>query len=193
MLVFCGAVVALSQSGCGAGNYFRNRAGDLSDVLQGELGWPAIGVYAEVTPLLHTGLDFWRAFPAWGGTAGTFRTRAPEQSEFFGYSVLLWHARDLDTDPAARDPEDLESFPPTHAGTLTHVHELGHAFDDRPCPDVLRPLHWLDVEVDAALGLGVRLRFSPGELLDFLLGWFGADLGGDDAPREPAAEGEEET
>ena len=44
-----------------------------------------------------------------------------------------------------------------------------------------RGLRVLDCAVGASLGVGVRVGFSPGHLLDFLLGWFGLDLAGDDA------------
>ena len=53
---------------------------------------------------------------------------------------------------------------------------------------------WTHLEAAAALGVGVRLGFNPGELLDFLLGFFGADLYGDDLARgemEPHAKSAE--
>lgn len=36
------------------------------------------------------------------------------------------------------------------------------------------------IEVSAGILLGVRVGFNPGELLDFLVGWFGVDLYKDD-------------
>ena len=50
-------------------------------------------------------------------------------------------------------------------------------------------LHAFDVEAHAfALVVGVRVGFSPGEFVDFVLGWFGLDIAGDD--RElPKSEG----
>ena len=42
-------------------------------------------------------------------------------------------------------------------------------------------VHLFDIEVGAfALIVGARAGFSPGEFLDFLLGWFGADIAKDD-------------
>lgn len=42
-------------------------------------------------------------------------------------------------------------------------------------------VHAFDVEIAVHLFVGgVRLGFSPGELLDFALGWFGLDIAGDD-------------
>ena len=47
-------------------------------------------------------------------------------------------------------------------------------------------VHAFDIEVGAfALILGFKAGFSPGEFVDFLLGWFGVDIAGDDRPLEP--------
>lgn len=44
-----------------------------------------------------------------------------------------------------------------------------------------------DIEAGATLGLflclSVHAGFSPGQFLDFVLGWFGVDIGDDDTPR----------
>lgn len=48
-----------------------------------------------------------------------------------------------------------------------------------------RPPYYSQVEAVAGLGLSLRLGLNPGELLDFLLGWGGLDLYGDDARRLP--------
>ena len=42
------------------------------------------------------------------------------------------------------------------------------------------PTRWLDLEVGASFVFAVRVGVSPGEMLDFVLGWFGVDLAGDD-------------
>jgi len=51
-----------------------------------------------------------------------------------------------------------------------------------------RPLiHAFDVSVDATLLLSARVGFSPGEFVDLVLGFFGADIARDDArSRKPA-------
>jgi hypothetical protein len=43
-----------------------------------------------------------------------------------------------------------------------------------------------DIEVGASLGLSARVGFSPGQFLDFLLGWFGPDIGDDDTEPQSA-------
>ena len=43
------------------------------------------------------------------------------------------------------------------------------------------PAHyWTQIEVTAGAGPSVRVGFNPGELVDFLVGWFGVDLYNDD-------------
>ncbi len=50
-------------------------------------------------------------------------------------------------------------------------------------------LHAFDIEVGAnVLIIGARAGFSPGEFLDFLLGWFGVDVADDDRPLERRTE-----
>ncbi len=161
--------------------YLRHRAGDLSDALQLSVGGPAFGAHVEATALVNAGLDVWQARPGRGGAFGNFTHRLPQGEHFLAYSIILFHARGYDADPMARDPSNDDDFPPVHAGFSTHAHELGRAFEDSPAPENLRPTRWLDVELSAGVFLGVRARASPGELIDFLLGWFGLDIAGDDA------------
>ena len=47
-------------------------------------------------------------------------------------------------------------------------------------------VHAFDIEVWVHAGLPfVIAGFSPGEFVDFLFGWFGIDIAGDDEPWEP--------
>jgi len=182
---FTVSLVSILSVGC---SYIGSRSQDFSDILRMEVGYPAIGVYAEATPLIHTGLDVWLAAKSHSGKAlGTFETRTPEPSQFLAYSVLLFHARGFDPDPvpADQDPEEyalseeaIQKVP--HAGTMTHAHEMGRAFEN-PQPDHLRVIRWADVEIDVGALLGLRMRASPGELMDFALGWIGLDIGEDDS------------
>ena len=44
-------------------------------------------------------------------------------------------------------------------------------------------IHAFDIEAGVFVLLaGVRVAFSPGEFVDFFLGWFGVDIAGDDVP-----------
>ncbi|MBM4040757.1 MAG: hypothetical protein FJ290_19815 [Planctomycetes bacterium] len=52
-----------------------------------------------------------------------------------------------------------------------------------------RPIEALDLHLDATaallVGPSVRLGFSPGQFADFVLGFFGLDIAGDDAKPQP--------
>lgn len=49
-------------------------------------------------------------------------------------------------------------------------------------PEIRAPLHAADVELEVMLPfIGFSIGFSPGQFLDFILGYFGVDL---DRPRE---------
>jgi hypothetical protein len=68
------------------------------------------------------------------------------------------------------------------------VHERNKRYDAQTC--VLYsmvedkcgscPFYYTEIEAVVALGGSVRIGFNPGELLDFILGWFGVDLYHDD-------------
>ena len=59
----------------------------------------------------------------------------------------------------------------------------GCPFWTPPPPESPNPARWTQIEVAIGLIGDVRLGFNPGELLDLLLGFFGADLYGDDIAR----------
>ncbi len=55
---------------------------------------------------------------------------------------------------------------------------------------VLNPApYYSQIDIVAAAGLSVRFGFNPGELADFLLGWFGVDIYHDDLSRQKKASG----
>jgi len=41
--------------------------------------------------------------------------------------------------------------------------------------------YFTQIEVAAGVIVGVRIGFNPGELLDFIFGWFGIDIYNDDS------------
>ena len=182
------AALVLLPGCAGVGDYFVERGLDLSDALKFELLGPGIGGYVEVTPLAHIGIDAILAYGDYGGAHGNFQSRVPDASEFAAYSLIVFHARGVHTDPAGVDPNRDEDFPTPHGGFFIHGYQLGSAFSDHPgTPQYVWPLHWLDVEVDGAAFLGMRIGISVGELADFLLGWFGVDIAGDDEVPEGVA------
>lgn len=151
--------------GCG---YLGQRGNDFADCWRAEysMGGPSVWVHAG--PLLHTGLGkvdvpsgHELAFCAGVG----FRYNLPGAGfwDDCPETFCILH----DTEP--RDGEKHRCFA-ILPGLLY-----------RGAPD-RSPLHLWDVDVGAtAFLVGCVIGFSPGEFLDFLLGWFGIDIAGDDS------------
>jgi hypothetical protein len=71
---------------------------------------------------------------------------------------------------------------PTHQGLFWPEGVRAGPLEDE-CEDTgdgITPAYYTDLEVVVAAILSVRVGFNPGELVDFLLGFFGVDIYGDD-------------
>ena len=174
------ATVALAAL-CASCGYVRDRWNDTLDVLPLSVTFgPGLYASANVTQYCGSGVGFYT-----GDAAGWFPTEGP----------------------AAREPEHLERFQAgPHMG-------LGVVLGDLHMPDPGRmdeygilylfipkprkgadgrypfaPASRLDVTVRAHLALvGARVTFSPGNLVDWALGWFGLDIADDDARAWPTS------
>ena len=51
---------------------------------------------------------------------------------------------------------------------------------NRSIPDIYTPSYFSQIEAVLGVVISVRVGFNPGELLDFILGWFGIDIYDDD-------------
>ncbi len=208
----CGAVSTLG-SGC-ASTYWRNRANDLGDVASVSFD-AGLGVRGQVGPLA-TGLDVQMDLAGFRGGRFFFDRRAFDL-EPIGWSVDLlfvsgnfYGCRPTDlVEPYNRTINARGKYQGQYNPLIEGVFvpfwlcgemlELGCYAGSRPDnpPQALAPCQakeglpflptWTHIEVAAALGVGFRLGFNPGELLDFLLGFFGVDLYGDDLPPDPPA------
>lgn len=150
-------------TGC---TYFGDRARDFGDCwrLEGSF-FITGGAWVHAGPILHEGLGSveWGYGPAFGWRYGY----SPK-----GYSHSL--------------------YPAEGYGLWQHRMESGNGQNpDHRCFVLLPPLlcdgdgpedwlHQFDFEVGGGFILGVNFGFSLGEFLDFLLGWFGVDIAGDD-------------
>ena len=171
----------LGLSSCSGPGYLTRRAEDLADcfVLVGAVG-PELSIDVQATDLLHVavggglhgeaGLIGRRA-----GTAGVLTLGLPI-APFLEEGVL--HGRYLFTETGgAWRSEDVED-----------ECYLVHLADVAPTHPRSDPWHAFDLELGVTALVGVRLGFRPGELVDFLVGWFGFDPlhddgGGDDGIR----------
>jgi hypothetical protein len=144
--------------------YLGERGEDFLDIWRADLHLVGIpGAWVHAGPLAHVGL---------GSSRPIFHDAAPGPG--FIYNL---------PDPATAGESDFyllllhSSSNPDHKciGLLPGV--LHEGDQDRAW------IHLFDLEVGAGFILGgTSIGFSPGQFLDFLLGWFGLDLGGDDTP-----------
>ncbi|MBQ6103964.1 MAG: hypothetical protein IJL06_09875 [Kiritimatiellae bacterium] len=206
----CGAVSTLC-AGC-ASAYWRDRANDLGDIASVSFG-AGLGVRAQAGPVA-TGLGAQMDVAGFRG-GHFFADRRAFDLEPLGWSVdlvcasaNLFGLRPADGTQAPFEP-DVDArgkyrgqyngciegafIPFWLFGEQLHPDGMVDALPPYPvapgraAPEDHWSPDWTHLEIAAALGVGVRLGFNPGELLDFLLGFFGADLYGDDLAR-----GEEE-
>lgn len=159
----------LLVSGCTS---WSERGADFADCWKLEAHLTMGGAWAQVGPIAQDGLGI------------------PE-GPFIGATLVGWrYGYQLPRQ------EGHSSFPTQVYGLIGHASSLTGAPGDptsHGCFVLLPPLlsvegvhayvlHDFDLELGAGLILGVTFGFSLGEFLDFLLGWFGIDLAGDDAP-----------
>lgn len=159
-------------------SYLQNRANDALDVFlcEGLLG-PGLYAEARVTDFAAVGLGM--QVVASGGLRG--RCIGSGHRENLGLGPFILGGAYIPAEPLLYDDPDYSD-----------------GNDEEPCVQVLclpskgikceagyspsaRRLRMADLGVTATVGyVGVRVGFSPGELLDLVLGFFIIDLGGDD-------------
>lgn len=195
------ALALLAGPGCQAvGQYFANRARDLGECVRVQVGGGiGIGGGVHAAGIAELGLGGGVLLPSYGvgwayGDGYAFglgskdlRQGQADYNLYPPFSMMLAGAPALHYE----SPEWMSDS----------VLNRGHScFGLLPCcfngPMLKRApfhranlgpkgqIHNWDVEVSAYAGVvGVRVGVSPGEILDFLLGWFGIDIAGDDVPR----------
>lgn len=159
----------LLLAGC-ASPYLRARRADAGDILTASVSDPALGVKVRAGPLA-AGLYGGMADEGWRGGARVegWNQKRPASGDV---CFLFWGHESLESPFLTR---------PGKAFVATTV--LPFVQWPRPVtPEGKFPRCYLtQVEVNLALGKGLRLGVNPGELVDFLLGWLTVDLFGDDA------------
>lgn len=171
----------------GACGYLRDRAHDLLDPFRVDVGY-GLGIYADVraTDWLAAGAGLHQVHTAGvhGRFVGTSQTRQlgiplsmlgeteSEMTPLLGGTSRFDWRRDV-------VPGQILVFPVMHLGRTGIL----------ACSLAERDVRVADLGASLTLGVvGVSLGFSPGEVLDLLLGIVGIDLAGDDdASRPPPA------
>jgi len=169
--------------------YFRARAKDLADIptfLVGLSSRDAVDV--GVTKFAHFGLGgsgnkmvgigYGAAGVASERTKGFPWTNSKAVADwkaafcFFAHDLKVDHTRVAYAAYPLAPPGDRAVYEDKGRAVIW-VGERGQA---------LPAVRWADLEAEGSCApVALRLGFSPGELADFVAGWFGADLAGDDA------------
>ena len=175
--------IVVSMSGC-ATPYMMDRRRDLADIATVTLG-KGFGAGVRAGPA-HIGLL--GSIDHVGLRGGAFRTKWSQDSDF-GWAGIF--------DPLIAFPggDGLftggEWFRAPFDGSMI-AEERGKLYEvegiapfvmtpQRESPSDSNPAYYFtQLEAGFGLGLSIRLGLNPGELTDFLLGWFGIDIYSDD-------------
>lgn len=154
--------------GCG---FLSQRGEDFLDIWRADLhSFSVPGVWVHAGPILHTGLGSTRLRyhgPA-PGIGHIYNQQPSGEAACSDVYILLYHFSSAAGLEPKKDGHKCLGILPGLFHTGAH---------DRPV------IHLFDIEVGVNLFIiGVDAGFSPGQLLDFLLGWFGIDIAEDDAP-----------
>jgi len=192
---FAGGVL----SGCSA-LYWENRASDLGDVMEANVGGvaftsnfriPSFLLSVQATRVGHLAVGNAATIRAglYGGRwsiwteSGAALPVAP--FAYFSREGAASEAEREDWQYAFYDRWDYLLFIPTYYRDV-----WSYDLDDALMSAKMETaVHWTDVAVDVVpLFFAVRIGVSPGELADFLLGWFCVDIGADDQLPDAMAE-----
>ena len=171
-------------SGCATGSHLTDRGRDLADIMTVTMG-KGFGAGARVGPL-HLGLL--GSIDHIGLRGGAFRTKWSQESDF-GWAGILdpliafpggdglftggeWFRAPFDGSKIAEQRGKL--YEVDGIAPFLMVPECESSSDSNPA------YYYTQLEASLGLGLTIRLGFNPGELVDFLFGWFGVDIYSDD-------------
>jgi hypothetical protein len=164
----CALLGVALLSGCTtSANYFTDRWNDAKDICTATVGVGA-GAKARVGPI-GTGLHWVRDYAGLRG--GDFGDLKPKANDTVDGGLLVF---------------GVETSPETDAMRLRNKEYMTWQWLWFHTPAMMDDTHhpgvsfYTQIEVAAGAGGSVRLGLNPGELLDFLFGWLGADLYGDD-------------
>ena len=166
--------------------YLADRGGDLLDLVAADVGvggW--LGARVHAGAIAHVGVGYevadrygWRFGEPLDGRA----------ERHLGLPACFFDGVDA---PVPSLHSGTRQVPPSELGEPPRPHACWMLFPFLCDDDVKRTsgngfLWGLDVEASVQLpGIGLRIGVSPGEALDFVAGFFGLDLAGDDTLSRP--------
>jgi hypothetical protein len=180
--LFTAMVVMATMTGC-ATPYMIDRARDAKDIVTVSFG-VGIGAKARVGPvqlpmiiaLEGAGLRSGEFFPK-DDSSLRFPRVGFETAQLIPISMRPMGSEVLsgieDFNPGGHARERLKDIEAMDFVIITFDR---NCFSEKP----IRWSYFTQIEACVAAGPGIRLGFNPGELLDFVLGWFGIDMFNDD-------------
>ena len=177
----CGAALLallVPASGC---SYLKARWRDFTDIASAGIGpGGGLGARVEATKLIALEVIAQKdeRFAGW-------RSRNYRWTES-GYGILFasWRMPSIDEEPAPeRRWYDLftTSRRVTRYAGRAELEDERHTFFILSRAKGVKPMDALNVEVGvSAVAVGLEFSIRPLEIADFLLGWFGVDIAGDD-------------
>jgi hypothetical protein len=194
------SVGGLLLSGCAS--YPRNRAEDLADIFGAEASrGSGAHVNIQVTDFFGTGLGFSKQ----QGIALHGRYIGTSTRESGGFLIMNLSGVEKDNtrmrplftggrDYADMQTEGIHIYDDTR-GSMWCIVPMDLAWNGSSLYlDSMKERWWriFDVSLGASALVGFNLCISPGETADFVLGWTGIDLAGDDFKNEkPSTEGDQ--
>lgn len=167
------AVLAFLAGGCASTQgYFTDRGRDAADIITVAGGYGA-GAKARVS-FLNLGLIYDREVAGLRG--GGIYFQEPSDNGVGEVQLLVMGQESFNIH---RYPD---KWPQEERGKIFFTPNLVVSMP-MACPSsqqIHSAAYFTQIEVVAGLGPSIRLGFNPGELLDFLLGWFTIDIFSDD-------------
>jgi len=182
-------VLAVVGVGCrSVGRYFEDRARDFGDCFIAEFGYGlGLDVHVMLTDAISTGVGMGYARVV-GVRHGVFYNAYNFHAGIPAWPFLLLFDSESRKEPWITDQaqtgisDDPIVVPPGYAARSVLFANIS-LYERKPWRAGYRNemMAAFDVEVGAVLGfVAFRAGFSLGQFVDFLLGWFGLDIAGDD-------------
>lgn len=176
------AFLAAISAGCATSGLRLDRQRDAMDIVTASLGF-GLGVKARAGPLqfgiLYDDTEF---VGLRGGTTYCLARREPPGTSLETVTMLLNFEEFLpDSETTRLTYERRKAF--CSVGVL--VFTITEPRDDLHWYETA-PYYYTQLEAVFAIGPSIRVGVNPGEFVDFLLGWFGVDMYGDDLERRRA-------
>ena len=172
-------LMMLFAAGCATSPaYWTNRARDAADVFTVCVGVGA-GAKVRVGPFCPALIMQQNYAGVAGGDSFVGLESSTRGSGFHGAEfIVLWGA------DYGNHSDLAQARGKYHEAFYLFGMPMPFAATDKP-PRTYNASYFTQIEFVAGLGGTVKLGFNPGELLDFMLGWFGVDIYGDDIAEDP--------